>query len=220
MNKRCALLAIAITCAPAIAFGQTGLGYGDRFVATSASMSFYTNLGPRFALLRDRQVVMLAYRRERVFAIGEHAAFAGFMEVPVSLVFPLQGNAKQECWWRAQPDFVYGWSCYEVVRPRNMTAAIGFTPLGFRIYPSRQKRVRGFFEMAAGGVLFDRNTPVAGGSALNFSAECSAGLDFDLASGRVLDVAWKFQHWSNANHSYFNPGLDVNLITVGLKRRR
>src|SRR5262245_46033212 len=128
-----------IICALALFAGaaaaQTGpLPYGARYTATSGALSFFTNRGPRFALLRDRRVMTVAFRREHVFALGDRAAFASFVELPLSLVFPIKGTAQQECFWRQSADFTFGWDCYDVARPRNLTVAVGATPLGVRIY--------------------------------------------------------------------------------------
>ena len=111
---------------PSLAGAQaTPLVRGDRFFDTNVSVSFYTDRGPHFALLRNRKVVMLGFKNERVFSVGKH--------------------------------FVW---------------------------------------------------------------EYLLGAEVAVDAQRSLEVAWKFQHWSNANMSHFNPGLDANLVTVGLKRRR
>ncbi|HEX7938851.1 MAG TPA: acyloxyacyl hydrolase, partial [Gemmatimonadaceae bacterium] len=121
------------------------------------------------------------------------------------------------CWWRKTTGQR---ECYEVSKPRSPVGAIGLTPLGIKMYYSPVSRVRLFGALAGGFVAFDRATPVVAASAVNFAAEYQLGAEIGITDARALEVAWKFQHWSNANLTYFNPGLDVNLITLGFKRRR
>lgn len=202
---------------PGFSHAQAALAKGDRSFDANFGVSFYTNNGPRFALLRNRKVVMMGLREEHVFSVGRRFAWASTVELPVSIILPQPDAQPAECWWRARTG---NQECYEVSRPRSPVGAVGLTPLGIKLYYGPGRRVRLFGSMAVGIVAFDRNTPVAAASAVNFAAEYQLGADIGLSADRALEVAWKFQHWSNANLTRFNPGLDVNLITVGLKRRR
>jgi hypothetical protein len=200
------------------ALGQDApIAKGAVYKGAYTGLSFFTERGPRFALLRNRRVLMAGFRRERVFSAGSRFAWATTIEVPVSVIVPPEHPASAECWWRRTTGV---WECYEVLSPETPVFAIGLTPLGIKGFAVASNRLRFFGSLAAGGVAFDRRTPVAKASALNFSAEYQLGADIGIGSTRVLEVAWKFQHWSNANMSHFNPGLDVNLITLGLRRRR
>jgi hypothetical protein len=211
-------LVVAAVCAPMIAGAQaTPLSRGERFADASLSLSFFTDRGPHFALLRNRKVVMLGFKKERVFAVGKHFAWASTIEVPVSLILPPENAPSAECWRRISTGKQ---ECYALSNPNYPVGAVGLTPLGLKAYFGPSSRLRLFGALAGGLVAFDRKTPVAAASALNFSAEFLVGAEFGVSSQRAIELAWKFQHWSNANTTHFNPGLDVNLVTVGLKRRR
>jgi hypothetical protein len=201
---------------PATMEGQHALTKGDRSFDANFGVSFYTDNGPRFALLRNRKVLMLGLREEYVFSVGRRFAWASTVELPVSIILPHRGGKDAECWWRATSG---NRECYEVSRPRTPVGAVGLTPLGIKLYYGPARRLRLFGALAGGFVAFDRNTPVVAASAVNFAAEYQLGVDIGVSDARALEIAWKFQHWSNANLTRFNPGLDVNLLTVGLKRR-
>lgn len=210
-------LLLAALWAPAPAYAQYGLNRGDRFLDASSSVSFFTDRGPRLALLRNRRVFMLGLKDERVFSAGRHFAWSSTLEVPISLVLPQRGAPTAECWWRPVSRRR---ECYDVSHPDHPVGAVGFTPLGVTLYYGPERRVRLFGSLAVGLVVFDRNMPVVAASAVNFATEYRLGAEVAVSAHRSLAVAWKFQHWSNANLTRFNPGLDVNLVTLGLKRRR
>jgi len=218
MRFRFTLHAVAVALSfPVLAAAQsTPLVRGDRTFDASMSVSFYTDRGPHFALLRNRKVVMMGFKNERLFRVGKHFAWASTVEIPVSLILPHADAPAAECWWRSTGKR----ECFAVSNPNYPVGAVGLTPLGLKLYYGPTQRLRLFGSVAGGLVAFDRKTPVEAASALNFSAEYLLGAEFGVSAQRSLEVAWKFQHWSNANLTHFNPGLDVNLITLGLKRRR
>ncbi len=213
-------LAVMLSLLPAaVAMGQgTTIAKGTVYYGRYAAASFHMDGGPHVALLRNRKVLMMGFRRERVFAAGRRFLFATTMEVPVSVLLPLESRpAPAECFWRKSTGKL---ECYAVLQPGMPVGAFGLTPFGVKAYVGPLSRVRLFGALASGAIAFDRRTPVAKASALNFAAEFLLGADIGVGAGHALEVAWKFQHWSNANLSHLNPGLDANLITLGLKRRR
>jgi hypothetical protein len=216
MKKLLHAMALVFTLSP-VAVSQTpSLAKGDVFAGGYAASSFFTDRGPHFALLRNRKVVMVGYRRERVFRATPRFAFASTVDIPVSILLPKDNPPRAECWLRTTTGKR---ECYNVLQPGMPVGAVGITPLGIKTWFAPASPVRLFGSLAGGLVAFDRRTPVEQASAVNFAAEWLVGADFNVGAGNI-EVAWKFQHWSNANTTHFNPGLDVNLITIGFKQRR
>ena len=151
---------------------QTALSRGDRFFDVYSGVSFYTNHGPRFALLRNRKVLQMGFKDERVFSVGSRFAWAATVELPVSLILPKLGGPSSECWWRKTTGYL---ECYPISHPRNPVGAIGLTPLGIKLYYGAASRVRLFGALGGGFVAFDRKTPVVAASALNFAVEYQLG---------------------------------------------
>jgi hypothetical protein len=219
MPHRFFRLGLAITFAVSATGGAQDkpLTKGDRFFNGSLGVSFYSTVGPHFALLRNRKVVTLGLKRERVFSVSQNFAIASTIEIPLSMILPAQNPKPSECWWRSTTGKQ---ECYAISHPNYPVGAIGVTPLGIKVIYGPAQRFHLFGSVAGGAVAFDRKTPVADASALNFAAEYLLGAALDVSGRRSVEIAWKYQHWSNANTSHFNPGLDVNLITIGLKTRR
>jgi hypothetical protein len=203
---------------PAIATAQaTPLTKGERFFDANLSVSFHSDVGPHFALLRNKNVVTLGLKRERVLRVGPKFALSHTIEIPISVILPPSHAQESECWWRSTTGKR---ECYDVIGPNYPVAGVGVTPLALKLYYGPTQPFRLFGAVGIGGVAFDRKTPVAAASVLNFAIEYLLGAELGITDRRSVEIAWKYQHWSNANTTYFNPGLDVNLITVGLKTRR
>jgi hypothetical protein len=208
----------ALADVPALAGQSTPpLRRGDRFVNTSGGISFATTGGPRMALVRDRSVFMSAVQAEWIAWSDSNFAFSWTAElVPIALIVPPRNAPESYCWLRVATQQL---ECYAVDGPHRPVAAAGVTPVGFRAYMGPDNQVRAFAAAAAGGMVFDRNTPVSAARAVNFAVEFSLGAEVAVGDGALV-AAWKFHHWSNANTARLNPGLDANLLYFGLKRKR
>lgn len=213
---RCAisLVGTALVLGAAMSHAQSHApAVGDRYLSTSYAASFATNSGPHFALVRHRPVLQSAVQAEWVTIANRAVAFSTTMEAVVAVLLPYRDARTNEC-------FENGRRCFPVSRPRVPVAALGGTPVGFKLYVAPDAPVRLFGSVAGGFIAFDRSTPVIAASAVNFAAEYVLGAEFVRPTGAALSVAWKFQHWSNGGTAYLNPGIDANLLYVSFKRQR
>ncbi|HEX7939121.1 MAG TPA: hypothetical protein VF483_09040, partial [Gemmatimonadaceae bacterium] len=80
------LFVVAAVVAPALSGAQASLTRGDQYFDVYSGVSFFTDGGPHFALLRNRKVVMLGFKHERVFNVGPHFAWASTLELPISMI--------------------------------------------------------------------------------------------------------------------------------------
>lgn len=191
---------------------------GDRFASTAVGAPFFTDVGPNVALVRDRRTFMVSWQRERVLFANPRGALSWSAEIPVALVVPRKHAPESECFYGLVTHKRY---CFPVDAPKRPFAAVGVTPLGLRASLNGQAGIRPFASLAVGAVLFDRAMPVKAASAFNFAIDYTLGAELLAPSGKLaITVAWRFQHWSNAGATKFNPGLEANLLQIGLKRKR
>ncbi|NUQ21126.1 MAG: hypothetical protein HOQ09_09215, partial [Gemmatimonadaceae bacterium] len=86
-----------------------------------------------------------------------------------------------------------------------------------------------YFAAAAGILWITRNTPEPETRRLNGTFELGGGLRIERTGGAggagaggryAWTLGWKFHHLSNAYTAPYNPGLDGNVIYLGVMRRR
>lgn len=96
----------------------------------------------------------------------------------------------------------------------------GAHPLGVKFYVANQPRARVFAGGSVGIMFFDREMPIVGSNRMNFAVEYGGGIEANALGHSVIVLGWKFQHMSNGYTSPVNPGLDVNMLYVGILRHR
>lgn len=102
----------------------------------------------------------------------------------------------------------------------RVAAGAGGAPVGASLILNRAGSTRLRFGSALGMLVFSSDVPIYNSRRLNFRYEYSAGFEHVLRSGRTLSVGYKFFHVSNAGMGQYNPGLDANIVYVGLAERR
>lgn len=182
---------------------------------TAAGVPFLGDLGPRLSFIRDRRVGMAVWRQEWPLAAAR-GAISFTMELPVSVVLLPRTPGTYSC--ISNTGQAHG--CSTVDQPSRPVLAVGVNPVGLRIRPSAATPLRPFVALSMGVVAFDRPTPVAGARAINFAASFDIGAELARDDGTTLMAAWRFQHWSNAGTARRNPGIDANVLYVGIGRRR
>lgn len=185
----------------------------------TVGLPFLHDVGPRLAFVRDRKVAMASWRREHAID-RTGGAIVYYFEVPVAVVIPPRVPGTYQCVGVGGASGVgYAQRCPDVDQSKRPVWGVGFNPIGLRIRPSTPSPVRPFFGLALGAAVFDRHTPVARASAINFAGSFDVGAEVARGSGGYAMVAWRFQHWSNAGTAQRNPGLDANILYMGLGRR-
>ena len=96
------------------------------------------------------------------------------------------------------------------------TYGIGARPVGFRINYLPTKRVQPFIAGSMGFVYFLQSVPDERGKHLNFTFDVGAGLQLVLTTRTTLTVGYRYHHLSNGFRGKINPGVDANLVYLGV----
>jgi len=96
----------------------------------------------------------------------------------------------------------------------------GGMPFGFKLRIGSSPKVRFFGATSVGGLWFTRDVPIPDARRFNFAFEYGGGFEFGRQGQRTITIGYKFHHLSNANSAAVNPGLDSDVIYVGMSRPR
>lgn len=105
--------------------------------------------------------------------------------------------------------------------PRKTTASthgVGIYPVGLRLGFQPSSRIRPFLAGHSGMLYFFDPMPDARGKRLNFAVGVGVGLRASLTPKTILSVGYRFHHLSNGFRGSINPGLDANMLYVGVGR--
>lgn len=95
-------------------------------------------------------------------------------------------------------------------------AGVAMSPIGFEGRVRMGSRWRLYAAAAAGFVVFTRETPDVHTRRFNYTFEFGGGVDCRIGDEWWLRVGYKFHHFSNAYSAIENPGVDANVVMVGL----
>lgn len=96
------------------------------------------------------------------------------------------------------------------------TYGFGASPAGLRITHRVKKRVQPFIAGSTGLVYFVHTVPNERGKHLNFMFAVSAGVQVVLTSSLILTAGYRYLHLSNGFRGRINPGIDANLLHLGV----
>jgi Lipid A 3-O-deacylase (PagL) len=183
-------------------------------MSASASASFYTQRGAHFANIRDRNVFFTGLSAEWVLEAAGPLAVATTIELVPLAVVSRRSGTPEDCWTSA--------SGRRRCQLGATTPAVGsgILPFGLKLYFANTPRVRLFTSGATGMMLFSQEMPVTGSRRMNFAVEYGAGAEISTIRGGSLLAGWTFKHMSNAYTAPLNPGVDANMLYVGLMHRR
>lgn len=94
----------------------------------------------------------------------------------------------------------------------------GLSPFGWKFNFLRRRRWQPVGALSGGFVASTRPIPmdIPQATQFNFTFEFQVGVErFNSARTRAWTFAYKLQHISNANRSVVNPGVDLNMLSVG-----
>jgi opacity protein-like surface antigen len=110
----------------------------------------------------------------------------------------------------------YGTDSRALTKQRKWVYGAAIAPVGARLLWRRNKRWKPYL-IGDGGVLYFKDRVLSTrGTHLNFSAEFGAGVQFRLYPRTQLRLGYSLYHFSNGDIARSNPGLDSNLIYMGL----
>lgn len=96
------------------------------------------------------------------------------------------------------------------------TYGIGASPAGLRITFRPANRVQPFLAGSTGLVYFVDALPNERGKHLNFMFDVGAGVQVVLTSNLILTAGYRYLHLSNGFRGQINPGIDANLLHLGV----
>lgn len=216
LTSGCAHAAAAPARTPA---SVPGRGAGSRFVgAWLGGSPDSPTRGGIGGTTPDREFVLAGLRAEWVLDVAGPVALAATADlVPLAVVTRTPTYRPRTV---VPPDPRFPTFTYPEQTGARPVYGAGASPFGLALYAPRGGRVRAFAGAAAGGLWFTRNTPVPDARRFNFTAEFGGGIELARASGGALVLAYKRHHLSNAGSAPANPGLDANVVYVGILRRR
>jgi len=210
------VLAAVLNASPALAQDRQlpRLGIGDRYVEASAGFSWYSPRGGGWGMITDRRVYLTGVRWEWILDAEGAFAWAYTAEwIPLAVVERTHGETIN-CYSSA-----VGRVCERDRSPR-VAIGTGASPLGLKMYLNRAGNTRFFGNAAAGGLVFSTDVPVYNSRRLNYVFEYGGGVELLRHDGRAVTLGYRFHHISNGSSARINPGLDANILYVGLRRRR
>ncbi len=96
------------------------------------------------------------------------------------------------------------------------TRGLGIYPIGLRLQFRNRNRLRPFLSGHTGFLHFFAPVPDDRGRRFNFAAALGGGLNIPLRSWLSLTLEYRYHHLSNGFRGSINPGLDVNVLHLGL----
>lgn len=208
--------------APVTATGTSGhtgtlrpLTQGDRYLEFNAGFSWFSPRGGGWGLITGRRVYLTGVRAEWILDGEGSVGWAYGVEwLPLAVVE------------RTNPREVF--ACYDTATGRicerdgsaRVAVGTGLSPVGLKAYFNQHGRTRLFANASAGGIVFSSEVPVYRSRKFNYMCEYGGGVEFARADGRAVTLGFRFHHISNAASGEVNPGLDANVIYLGLRRLR
>lgn len=102
-----------------------------------------------------------------------------------------------------------------IPKDRKNVYGAGAAPIGLKFNFRRNRRVQPFGHATGGFLYFSDQVPVPGSSQFNFTFDFSGGVQVVNSNRRSFTIGYKFQHISNGNTGFFNPGVDVQMVFAG-----
>jgi opacity protein-like surface antigen len=188
---------------------------GDRYLEFNAGFSWFSPRGGGWGLITGRRVYLTGIRTEWILDDEGMVGWAYGVEWnPLAVVERTQPGEVFTCY-----DSGAGRIC-ERDRSAHVAFGTGLSPFGLKAYVNQHGRTRFFANASAGGIAFTHDVPVDNSRKLNYMCEYGGGLEFARADGRAITLGFRFHHISNGASGQVNPGLDANVIYVGVRRLR
>ena len=152
----------------------------------------------------DARFVNIGLRYGRVLAASKTVAFEWTIDaVPFSMLstnrFAAVPSGSGFVFSKTRKG-VYGW---------------GVAPIGLKFNFRRNRRVQPYAHATGGFLYFNRQVPSAGAARFNFTFDFSGGVQVVNSNRHAFTIGYKYEHISNGNRANFNPGVDVQMISVG-----
>jgi hypothetical protein len=104
--------------------------------------------------------------------------------------------------------------------PRLRTSGSGASPVGFRVNLHPLSTIQPFLSTDAGFVYFRERVLSPQGSQWMYTIDFGTGVNIYQHRSQAIIIGYRYQHLSNANISFHNPGTDANTFYFGVSRFR
>lgn len=104
--------------------------------------------------------------------------------------------------------------------PRLHTTGAGASPFGFRVVFRPLSTAQPFFSGNGGFIYFRDRVLSAQGSQFMYTIDFGGGVNLYESQRQAITVGYRYQHLSNADISFHNPGADANTFYLGFSRFR
>lgn len=188
---------------------------GDRYYGAWIGVSPYSPVAKQLGITPDRHLVLVGIRAQWVLeSLGPLSLAATSDLIPVAVLSNNPTYRTEEGYW---PDGTA--AKYKVWTGRSAVYGAGLSPIGLRLSLLANHGLSVFGAGAVGALWFTRDTPVPDAGQFNVTFEYGGGVEVNRNRNSVL-VGYKFHHMSNAYSARMNPGVDGNVIYIGIQRRR
>jgi hypothetical protein len=189
------------------------LRVGDRTHERLAGFSWHSPDGT-WGDVTNRRMYLTSLVANWVLSAEGGGAITYTMEfVPLAVIERTSPNSVN-CW--DEPGF------HVCRRDVSARVAVGFggSPIGVRAYWKRAGRLKIHTAAAVGALVFSSEVPTYNARCLNLTLAVGTGVEILTRGGRAISIGYKFHHLSNVGTAPVNPGLDANIVYVGLIDRR
>jgi len=115
-----------------------------------------------------------------------------------------------------QPDVVT--NVVSASSPRLHSSGSGASPVGFRLSLHPMAAVQPFLTTNGGFIYFRNRVLSPQGSQFMYTIDFGTGVTIYQRRKQAITIGYRYQHLSNANISFHNPGTDANTFYFGISR--
>jgi hypothetical protein len=192
------------------------LAAGDRSAGAWIGLSPSSPVGSSLGTTPDRQLLLGGLRAEWILEASGPLALAATADIlPLVLVTHNPTYRDEDV---LQPDG--SMRRVKTETGRALVYGAGLSPLGLQVYLAQLHGARVFGGGAVGALWFTRDTPVPDLRRFNITFEYGGGVELPISATRTVLAGYKLHHFSNAYSAPRNPGVDGNVLYVGVMRRR
>lgn len=97
---------------------------------------------------------------------------------------------------------------------RQWTIGESTSPFGMQFNFTPRRRLQPLVETHGGFMYSTHAIPIGGAGSFNFIAEAGVGFEYFRSHRQSIRVEYRYHHISDADTSFFNPGIDNGLFQV------
>jgi hypothetical protein len=111
-------------------------------------------------------------------------------------------------------DVTYSGTDTFTCRGREWTMGESISPFGMQFNFMPRRRLQPLLETHGGYMFSTHDIPMASAGSFNFTAEAGVGLEYFRNHRQSIRAEYRYHHISDADTSFFNPGIDNGVFQV------